>query len=83
MTLFILEKQAVSWKKKRLAEHKSKALRSKSAIREDVERSKGHNIDWQNVKVLEKEPKDFPRKTLEAIHIRTMNQKRNTDKGLE
>ena len=39
---------------KRLAEHKSKAASSKSAIREHIERSKGHNIDWDNVKVLER-----------------------------
>ena len=51
---------------KRLAEHKSKAATSKSAIREHVEHSKGHNIDWENVKVLEREPKDFPRKILEG-----------------
>ena len=31
---------------KRLTEHKSKAASSKLAIREHVERSKGHNIDW-------------------------------------
>ena len=68
---------------KRLAEHKSKAASSKSAIREHIERSKGHNIDWDNVKVLEREPKDFPRKILEAIHIRTLNPKLNRDKGLE
>ena len=69
---------------KRLAEHKSKAAGSKLAIREHIERcSKGHNIDWENVKVLEREPKDFPRKILEAIHIRTLNQKLNRDKVLE
>ena len=33
---------------KRLAEHKSKAASSKSVVREHVERSKGHNIDWEN-----------------------------------
>ena len=68
---------------KRPAEHKSKAASSKSAIREHVERSKGHNIDWENVKVFKREPKDFPRKILEAIHIRTVNPKLNRDKGLE
>ena len=59
----------------RLAEHKSTAASSKSAIRDHIERSKGHNIDWENVKVLEREPRDFPRKILEAIHIRTLNPK--------
>ena len=54
-----------------------------SAIREYVERSKGHNIDWEKVKVLEREPRDFPRKILEAIYIRTLNPKLNRDKGLE
>ena len=42
-----------------LAEHKSKAASSKSAIRERVERGKGHNIDWENVKVLERNQKIF------------------------
>ena len=34
-----------------------------------AEHSKGHIIDWDDVKVLEKEPRDFPRNILEAIHI--------------
>ena len=58
---------------KRLAEHKSEATSSKSAIREKAERSKGHNINWENVKVLEREPRDFSMKILEAIHIKTLN----------
>ena len=38
---------------------------------EHVTRSKNiHQIDWDNVKVLEKEYRNFPRKFLEAIHIR-------------
>ena len=68
---------------KRLEEHKSKAASFKSVITEHDERSKGHNIDWENVKVLEREPRDFPSKILEAIHIRTLNPKLNRDKGLE
>ena len=46
-------------------------------------RSKGHQIDWDNVKLLEREPKDFSRKVLEAIHIRTETPKLNRDKGLD
>ena len=42
---------------KRLSEHKSTAGSSKSAITEHVIRSKGHQIDWENVKLLEREPK--------------------------
>ena len=68
---------------KRLSEHKSTAGRSKSAIREHVIRSKGHQIDWENVKVLEREPKEFSRRILEAIHIRTLKPKLNRDKGLD
>ena len=34
-------------------------------------------------KVLEKEPKDFPRKVLEAIHIRKKGPNLNRDKGLD
>ncbi|XP_072043208.1 uncharacterized protein [Amphiura filiformis] len=40
---------------KRLSEHKSTAGSSKSAVREHVVRFKGHQIDWGNVKVLERE----------------------------
>ena len=36
-----------------------------------------------NVKVLEKETKDFPRKVLEAIHIRKKGPNLNRDKGLD
>ncbi|XP_072048674.1 uncharacterized protein [Amphiura filiformis] len=32
---------------KRLTEHKSKAASSKSAIKEHIDRSKGHQIDWE------------------------------------
>ena len=56
---------------------------STSAIKEHIDRSKGHQIDWSSVKVLEREPKDFPRRVLEAIHIRTSKPKLNRDKGLE
>ena len=68
---------------KRLTEHKSKAASSKSAIKEHIDRSKGHQIDWENVKVLERESKDFPRRVLEAIHIRTKRPRLNRDKGLD
>ena len=68
---------------KRLSEHKSTAGSSKSAIREHVIRSKGHQIDWESVKVLELEPKGFSRRILEAIRIRTLKPKLNCDKGLD
>ena len=69
---------------KRLSEHKSRAVGSKSAVNEHVTRSNNtHQIDWDNVKVLEKEPKDFPRKVLEAIHIRKKGPNLNRDKGLD
>ena len=69
---------------KRLAEHKSRAAGSKSAVNEHVTRSNStHHIDWDNVKVLQKETKDFPRKVLEAIHIRKKGPNLNRDKGLD
>ncbi len=50
---------------KRQAEHKSKTDGNKSAVQEHVHRSKNsHKIDWENVKLLEKETRDFPRKVL-------------------
>ncbi|XP_072038213.1 uncharacterized protein [Amphiura filiformis] len=62
---------------KRLSEHKAGS--SKSAVREHVVRSKGHQIDWENVKVLE----EYSRRVLEAIHIRTQKPRLNRDQGLE
>ena len=51
------------------------ATGSKSVVNEHVTRSNNtHHIDWDNVKVLEKETKDFPRKVLEAIYIRKKDQ---------
>ena len=43
---------------------------AKSDIKEQ-----GHQIDWENIKVLEREPKEFSRRILEAIHIRTLKTK--------
>ena len=37
----------------------------------------------QNVNVLERESRDFPRKTWDAIHIRILNPKLNRNKCLE
>ena len=75
---------AENWKK-RLSEHKSRVAGSKSAVNEHVTRSKNtHQIDWDIINVLEKEPiKDFPRKVLEAIHIRKKGPNLNRDKGLD
>ena len=56
---------------KRLSEHKSRAASSKSAVREHVVRSDGHDIDWTGVKVLERESKEFSRRVLEAIQIKS------------
>ena len=70
--------------KKRLSEHKSKAAGSKSAVHEHISRSNNsHQIDWENVNVLEKEPKEFSRRVLEAIHIRKKGPNLNRDTGLD
>ena len=69
---------------RKLENHKSRAAESKSVVNEHVTRSNNaHQIDWDNVKVLEKETKDFPRKVLEAIHIRKKGPNLNRDKGLD
>jgi len=67
---------------KRITEHKSKAASSKSAIREHVVNS-GHQIDWDNIKVLDREPKEFPRRVREAIYIKKEGPRLNRDKGLD
>ena len=68
---------------KRLSEHKSSAASSKSAVREHVVRSGGHDIDWTGVKVLERESKEFSRRVLEAIQIKSKGPNLNRDKGLD
>ena len=55
----------------RLTEHKSSAASSKSAVKEHVVRSRGHEIDWTGVKVLERESKELSRRVLGAIQIKT------------
>ena len=82
VTPFTLEKLAENWKKD--CQNKSRATGSKSAVNEHVTRSNNaHQINWNNVKVPENEPKDFPRKVLEAIHIRKKGPNLNRDKGLD
>ena len=68
---------------KRLSEHKSGAASSKSAVREHVVRSGGHDIDWTGVKALERESKEFYRRVLEAIQIKTKGLNLNRDEGLD
>ena len=83
VTPFTLERLAENWKKW-LSEHESRAAGSKSAVNEHVTRSNNtHQIDWDIVKVLEKEPKNFPRKVLEAIHIRKKGPNLNRDTRLD
>ncbi len=51
---------------------------------EHMHRNKNsQKIDWDDVKVLEKETRDFPRKVLEAIHVRKKGPNLNRDTGLE
>ena len=59
-------------------------LKKRQRDLEDKERSNNtHLIEKGNVKVLEKEPKDFPKKVLEAIHIKKKGPNLNRDKGLD
>ncbi len=53
-----------------LDEHKSKAASSRSAIKEHIGCNERHQIAWENVKGLEREPNNFSRRVLEAIHIK-------------
>ena len=43
----------------------------------------GHQIDWENIKVLDREPKEFPRRVREAIYIKKEGPRLNRDKGLD
>ena len=64
---------------KRLAEHKSRAARSKSSVNEHVTRSNNtHHIDWDNVKVFEKNQRISQGKSLKlfASEKRTKSEQR-------
>ena len=43
----------------------------------------GHNIAWEDISVLGREGKDYPRKVREAIEIRNQQPSLNRDQGLE
>ena len=64
---------------KRLDEHRRL---TSSAIREHMDTT-GHTIDWQNVKILEREQHDMKRKIKEAIHIRKRKPALNRDLGID
>ena len=67
----------------RLKEHKSVApSRVPSAVSEHSSATT-HKIDWDGVKVLDREDREFPRLVREAIHIRKLSPELNRDQGLE
>ena len=67
----------------RLKEHKSTApSRTPSAVTEHSTDSR-HSIDWDNVKVLDREDREYPRLVREAIQIRRHTPQLNRDQGLE
>ena len=61
---------------KRLGEHQKQTT---SAIREH----QSHEIDWEGVKILDKESVDVKRKIKEAIHIRRQRPTLNRDGGYD
>lgn len=68
----------------RLKEHKKSLTTGTltSAVSEHSQ-NKGHEIDWDAVRIVEQEPLDFPRKVREALHIRRQKPQMNRDAGLE
>lgn len=63
----------------RLNEHKKM---TQSALHEHQE-NKGHVIDWENVKVVDRETNTIPRKVKEAIQIKRLTPDLNRDVGLD
>ena len=67
----------------RIKEHKSSApSRIPSAVKEHSTEAH-HTIDWDNVKILDREDREFPRQVKEAIQIRKHSPALNRDQGLE
>ncbi|KAL9952415.1 hypothetical protein ACROYT_G039665, partial [Oculina patagonica] len=64
---------------KRLGEHQKQAT---SAIQEHQSQA-NHQIDWDGVKILDKESIDVKRKIKEAIHIRRQRPTLNRDGGYD
>ena len=66
----------------RLKEHKSIAPSATSQV--SAHAKSGHSIDWDAVKILEKDSRNDTRKIREAIHIRRdTDPKINTSRGYE
>ena len=67
----------------RIKEHKSSApSRIPSAVKEHSPEAH-HTIDCDNVKILDREDREFPRQVKEAIQIRKHSPALNRDQGLE
>ena len=67
----------------RIKEHKSSApSRIPSAVKEHSIEAH-HTIDWDNIKILDREDREFPRQVNEAIQIRKHSPALNRDQGLE
>ena len=64
---------------KRLGEHQKQTT---SAIQEHQSQA-NHEIDWEGVKILDKESVDVKRKIKEAIHIRRQRPTLNRDGGYD
>ena len=67
---------------KRMKEHITTRSSSTSAVSEHLKAAKQH-FDPDKVNILAREPEDFSRKILEAIHIRKEKPTLNRDKGLD
>ena len=67
---------------KHMKEHITTRASSTSAVSEQLKTAK-YYFDPDKVKILAREPKNFSRKTLEAIHIRKEKPALNRDKGLD
>ena len=69
--------------KTRLTEHRRPSSSGYDSAIYEHQSTRGHQIDWEHVKVIDSESRDLARKVKEAIHIKLHDPKMNRDRGYQ